>query len=349
MARKSLMSVWGLSPRVRGNLGHCDLDWSGGGSIPACAGEPLHSRPLRVVVPVYPRVCGGTATMAAIAKPTGGLSPRVRGNRVNPPALDERGRSIPACAGEPASGPSLRRMASVYPRVCGGTHSLPSASLSAMGLSPRVRGNLFIRALCAWLYRSIPACAGEPQLWQRLPSLRGVYPRVCGGTVTSSSSVAAFSGLSPRVRGNLPSSFLSVFAGRSIPACAGEPVAGIVRTIHGEVYPRVCGGTALTDSSMLSIRGLSPRVRGNHVGVSPRRVRQRSIPACAGEPICPRGLQRKWWVYPRVCGGTSRSVRAVRIAGGLSPRVRGNRAGMVACDGAVGSIPACAGEPSRPW
>ena len=50
-------------------------------------------------------------------------------------------------------------------------------------------------------------------------------------------------GLSPRVRGNLVGSRLVQDDRRSIPACAGEPVAGQMGMELDEVYPRVCGGT----------------------------------------------------------------------------------------------------------
>ena len=74
--------------------------------------------------------------------------------------------------------------------------------------------------------------------------------------------------------------------------------------------------------------GLSPRVRGNP-GHRPESWQPRgSIPACAGEPrggILWNPIER---VYPRVCGGTSRS--------------RLGRSSM------SGSIPACAGEPAMP-
>ena len=139
--------------------------------------------------------------------------------------------SIPACAGEP--GPSA-----VYPRVCGGT---------ADRLTDQVNN------------RSIPACAGEPV------SLGWVYPRVCGGTggivlVVERCQVA---------RRSIPACAGAELAGvdppscnrGSIPACAGEPstrprVRGNLGH-RGEVYPRVCGGTARPRE------GLSPRVRGN--------------------------------------------------------------------------------------
>ena len=50
------------------------------------------------------------------------------------------------------------------------------------------------------------------------------------------------------------------------------------------VYPRVCGGTAILDGIYAIAIGLSPRVRGNRCLRPKSTIRQRSIPACAGEP-----------------------------------------------------------------
>ena len=50
-------------------------------------------------------------------------------------------------------------------------------------------------------------------------------------------------------------------------------------------------------------------------------------------------------VYPRVCGGTAGYDGVSDRVKGLSPRVRGNQIVGVVSGGAVGSIPACAGEP----
>ena len=50
------------------------------------------------------------------------------------------------------------------------------------------------------------------------------------------------------------------------------------------VYPRVCGGTDRSHVPRRSRVGLSPRVRGNHVGYELVTYPHRSIPACAGEP-----------------------------------------------------------------
>ena len=50
-------------------------------------------------------------------------------------------------------------------------------------------------------------------------------------------------------------------------------------------------------------------------------------------------------VYPRVCGGTRTGGQTYHSGPGLSPRVRGNPYDTEAEVGALGSIPACAGEP----
>ena len=52
-----------------------------GGSIPACAGEPMACSMAWHSAMVYPRVCGGTGLRVAAGLSLAGLSPRVRGNR----------------------------------------------------------------------------------------------------------------------------------------------------------------------------------------------------------------------------------------------------------------------------
>ena len=157
-----LMRVSGLSPRVRGNRGGPGHPLAGGGSIPACAGEPAGRRPGSRRRWVYPRVCGGTYPITRISLPITGLSPRVRGNRTRYKQRQSKYRSIPACAGEPAAPATPSACAGVYPRVCGGTRSPGTNVKSRLGLSPRVRGNLPRRTATDWKGRSIPACAGEP-------------------------------------------------------------------------------------------------------------------------------------------------------------------------------------------
>ena len=136
----------GLSPRVRGNPPPRIETPPRIGSIPACAGEPqeiLH-RPCRLSV--YPRVCGGTLWEPYSLPYIQGLSPRVRGNLILPPDTSREARSIPACAGEPIVPQTVPNLTMVYPRVCGGTDKRGDCPVYSSGLSPRVRGNLFILA-----------------------------------------------------------------------------------------------------------------------------------------------------------------------------------------------------------
>ena len=51
-------------------------------------------------------------------------------------------------------------------------------------------------------------------------------------------------------------------------------------------------------------------------------------------------------VYPRVCGGTAFARMGPQNWTGLSPRVRGNPCLPTMPPPRMGSIPACAGEPS---
>ena len=107
-------------------------------------------------------MCGGTLGGLLQSMLYGGLSPRVRGNLSGAAGIKYRQRSIPACAGEPEPGAGKSVIAKVYPRVCGGTSGAGIVSVTASGLSPRVRGNLLDDRRPKSLVGSIPACAGEP-------------------------------------------------------------------------------------------------------------------------------------------------------------------------------------------
>ena len=66
--------------------------------------------------------------------------------------------------------------------MCGGTHKATESNHELAGLSPRVRGNRWAKPCNEKFYRSIPACAGEPRVADRMAPVEAVYPRVCGGT-----------------------------------------------------------------------------------------------------------------------------------------------------------------------
>ena len=133
--------------------------------------------------------------------------------------------------------------------------------------------------------RSIPACAGEPASGVRWRDGRGVYPRVRGGTTTYGTVWRVRQGLSPRARGNLRQHLLDKAGVWSIPACAGEPTPVPPPPELAPVYPRVRGGTRKWMRRRGLRKGLSPRARGNPADGAGAAAPERSIPACAGEPL----------------------------------------------------------------
>ena len=277
----------GLSPRVRGNRRLCRLANRVDGPIPACAGEPRSCAGPWSGLWAYPRVCGGTGWTPLDVSAVEGLSPRVRGNRVDAPRC-ERGRGpIPACAGEPRGHPPVRLGEVAYPRVCGGTYASKPVEPYDGRLSPRVRGNPSCRHITSAGPRPIPACAGEPRSPRGASRSFRAYPRVCGGTRAYLEVVMALYGLSPRVRGNRCPPGARCGCRGPIPACAGEPSdSRMIRCPH-RAYPRVCGGTVVGSVFNLDAMGLSPRVRGNHARGETRASGEGPIPACAGEPDPP--------------------------------------------------------------
>ena len=277
-----------------------------------------------------------------------GLSPRVRGNQLQGEGTQRWHGSIPARAGEPPCRHLQIQRLKVYPRACGGTRAWVETRNRQSGLSPRVRGNP------SWAFAlpeptgSIPARAGEPASASGHLCSPRVYPRACGGTLSSPSLPRPRRGLSPRVRGNLDVLLTSQPGRRSIPARAGEPTRRPTSAPLPWVYPRACGGTRSGKTYAALFGGLSPRVRGNRNNLAQAHGTVGSIPARAGEPsqvLCHRGLEG---VYPRACGGTVSIQDDMPSGTGLSPRVRGNPAPEVSSDIWRGSIPARAGEP-RCW
>ena len=235
----------GLSPRVRGNRRVQRWRSAPEGSIPACAGEPRNRAAAPPMSRVYPRVCGGTGKRHQMSLTFTGLSPRVRGNRLQSKRTHTLRGSIPACAGEPQHRRRNRHHCRVYPRVCGGTTAWSFSRLMSRGLSPRVRGNRDLLHDPQGYRRSIPACAGEPPVPSGEPDGPRVYPRVCGGTPAAAAARGPAVGLSPRVRGNPGQEQRQAEQVRSIPACAGEPQGALPSRRPPAVYPRVCGGTGL--------------------------------------------------------------------------------------------------------
>ena len=215
-------SVYGLSPRMRGNHSRMQHYITKVGSIPAACGATGELRKIQHRIDglsracgatrpeprvkqfhtVYPRACGATPRPARIALSGCGLSPRMRGNPGRRRGNAASTGSIPAHAGQPALSIGHTWATTVYPRACGATVSRPMRATTERGLSPRMRGNPGRRRGNAASTGSIPAHAGQPRCECCRPSRRWVYPRACGATYTEHRYRACGCGLSPRMRGN---------------------------------------------------------------------------------------------------------------------------------------------------
>ena len=172
-----------------------------------------------------------------------GLSPPTRGNRARERSPHDRGRSIPAHAGEPRFPSRSRRPVRVYPRPRGGTGGGKVSSPSARGLSPPTRGNRVYRRGYESGDGSIPAHAGEPACLCGMSSAPSVYPRPRGGTLFADFALSRLAGLSPPTRGNRRAERNTAIHNRSIPAHAGEPGGRGIDGASRKVYPRPRGGT----------------------------------------------------------------------------------------------------------
>ena len=147
------------------------------------------------------------------------------------------------------------------------------------------------------------------------------------------------------MRGNRDGRGLCSFRQGSIPAHAGEPPWRCSRLGLLGVYPRACGGTYRPIKPASHVKGLSPRMRGNHRVANAVSADLGSIPAHAGEPSPPAARGGAAGVYPRACGGTYDFSDWPTFDVGLSPRMRGNQDEGRGDLQVQGSIPAHAGEP----
>ncbi len=148
----------------------------------------------------------------------------------------------------------------------------------------------------------------------------------------------------PRARGNGANAVAGVVRIGAIPASAGERTSWRRRPPQARGYPRERGGTWCKRTRGRNCWGLSPRARGN--GRHGRRpgTETGAIPASAGERPGRNARSAFWRGYPRERGGTLMILIEVPSSEGLSPRARGNGAGVSSVDPGGGAIPASAGE-----
>jgi len=153
-----------------------------------------------------------------------------------------------------------------------------------MGAYPRERGGTDLR--------NAPAFFGT-----------GLSPRA-RGNLSRIPRVAGRAGLSPRARGNHHDGPKQFACGGPIPASAGEPWPPLLCFCARRAYPRERGGTAEAATEHITMKGLSPRARGNHLNGCQVFFALGPIPASAGEPLDAQARLSRLRAYPRERGGT---------------------------------------------
>ncbi len=335
----------GPSPRTRGNRPCAGLGQSDDGTIPADAGEPHDIARDLTFVWDHPRGRGGTSLAARMRAAWGGPSPRTRGNLRCSIFGSATMGTIPADAGEPSCAPGATCNWGDHPRGRGGTATIARPPTRGKGPSPRTRGNPLRCAARILVNRTIPADAGEP--WQRGKKPRRCrdHPRGRGGTLAKTSLLNHLQGPSPRTRGNRQQDEQGAVRRGTIPADAGEPGRPARADLARWDHPRGRGGTGGIALWQASLKGPSPRTRGN---LDRNRGRQRwigTIPADAGEPRAASRRRAAWLDHPRGRGGTDAQCACPGPAKGPSPRTRGNQSPATSLLALHGTIPADAGEP----
>ncbi len=155
-------------------------------------------------------------------------------------------------------------------------------------------------------------------------------------------------GRSPRARGSRSRQRTGQRNQRSIPACAGQPLTVVMRSIACGVDPRVRGAAQIGIGFVFLLHGRSPRARGSHPGCPRTHRPPGSIPACAGQPRNTSWRGFPAGVDPRVRGAAQAVRTCHQDLSGRSPRARGSPKSWVVGHGGAGSIPACAGQPCSP-
>ncbi len=212
------------------------------------------------------------------------------------------------------------------------------------GSSPRLRGTPRHAHRIPGIPRFIPAPAGDTSRKRSTPCLRAVHPRACGGHKVERPGTEMPNGSSPRLRGTRPHLARQDVRRRFIPAPAGDTECIAFTASATAVHPRACGGHWNLPVARDVNRGSSPRLRGTHTQAATNRIRNRFIPAPAGDTEPRTFIVYAEPVHPRACGGHVYRKSDVILDGGSSPRLRGTLLCLHKPCAAVRFIPAPAGD-----
>ena len=149
----------------------------------------------------HPRVCGERLEYRETGYIATGSSPRMRGTLGAGRYPCPNDRIIPAYAGNAAQQQPFLSLMTDHPRVCGERPNVTNHIALSNGSSPRMRGTLVAKQVCANHSRIIPAYAGNAFLMSYVIAPFPDHPRVCGERQTTMRYAPTVIGSSPRMRG----------------------------------------------------------------------------------------------------------------------------------------------------
>ena len=170
----------GSSPRGRGTPRMRERQHRSARFIPARAGNASPVGVSARRTPVHPRAGGERLRRSYKALSLSGSSPRGRGTQKTRPRFHQRGRFIPARAGNATKAGCGPMINSVHPRA-GGERAWDSAKhMSRFGSSPRGRGTQSTTPWWSRQARFIPARAGNAGAFDADAKCEAVHPRAGG-------------------------------------------------------------------------------------------------------------------------------------------------------------------------
>ena len=190
----------------------------------------------------------------------------------------------------------------------------------------------------------IPAGAGRRKRVARLRVSVGDHPRGCGEKIAGSTPTLAAKGSSPRVRGEAGGDGGMVGGVGIIPAGAGRRRNLRQTKSRRRDHPRGCGEKSPAGPLGRSLRGSSPRVRGEEGDVADQSHPYGIIPAGAGRRRLSSRTPFGWRDHPRGCGEKVGGEPEGGVDRGSSPRVRGEGLNERLLVLGLGIIPAGAGR-----
>ena len=268
----------------------------------------------------------------------------MRGKHMGLPIDGGEMRIIPAHAGQTWIIPPNTCSSSDHPRACGANSNKGSATVSASGSSPRMRGKHECSPSRHLQRRIIPAHAGQTEGRALADSWNADHPRACGANGEGADAGSELVGSSPRMRGKPGVAWQARELTRIIPAHAGQTDAGAGWAHGSPDHPRACGANVLSICRQTGKTGSSPRMRGKREGVPLADDRLRIIPAHAGQTPQHSLAHAVTPDHPRACGANSSEFHLTLPPSGSSPRMRGKHHDNDDPEPPLRIIPAHAGQ-----